>query len=94
MQNFGLRTDMYTKKNVPSKVRGAGSGAGAPSALEAAALPADPPAFPAEQSRSQRHSRVDRTGDPAAPGGNRAREGQSCGSGWPGCRPHLGVERA
>lgn len=28
MQNFGLRTDMYTKKNVPSKV-----GATAPSLL-------------------------------------------------------------
>lgn len=25
MQNFGLRTDMYTKKNVPSKVGGAAS---------------------------------------------------------------------
>lgn len=24
MQNFGLRTDMYTKKNVPSKVQGGG----------------------------------------------------------------------
>lgn len=23
MQNFGLRTDMYTKKNIPSKVQGA-----------------------------------------------------------------------
>lgn len=28
MQNFGLRTDMYTKKNVPSKVWGAASPGG------------------------------------------------------------------
>lgn len=37
MQNFGLRTDMYTKKNVPSKVRRWGlPGRGAPLLLEAA----------------------------------------------------------
>ncbi|NWU72656.1 SMRC2 protein, partial [Pterocles burchelli] len=40
MQNFGLRTDMYTKKNVPSKV---GTPRPLPSPLPAAAHPSLPP---------------------------------------------------
>lgn len=39
------------------------------------------PRFCAEQSRSQRHSRVDGAGDPAAPGGSGPGGGVSCGRG-------------
>lgn len=66
MQNFGLRTDMYTKKNVPSKV-----GAPAPSLLPPRApTPLLTPSFtPTEQSCRQRHAGVDGAGDAAAAGG-------------------------
>lgn len=47
MQNFGLRTDMYTKKNVPSKVQGRGHlGLVLLCSSRLQALPADPPVFP------------------------------------------------
>lgn len=43
MQNFGLRTDMYTKKNVPSKVQGRGHlGLVLLCSSRLQALPADP----------------------------------------------------
>lgn len=81
MQNFGLRTDMYTKKNVPSKVG---------TLCPCPRLPRLPPLTllfpPAEQSCCQRHAGVDGAGDAAAAGG----EWGSTGSGvqWD-CQPML-----
>lgn len=48
MQNFGLRTDMYTKKNVPSKVWKCGvtQGLRRPHSSEVKAPLTDPPVFP------------------------------------------------
>lgn len=76
MQNFGLRTDMYTKKNVPSKV-------GTPRRRRhPPARRRSPLSPPAEQSRRQRHAGVDGAGDAAAAGGERGSTGRG-GTGPP-----------
>ena len=96
MQNFGLRTDMYTKKNVPSKVQGRGHlGLVLLCSSRLQALPADPPVFPLQSKAAASATRewteqetlllLEVTG---------AREGESWKGKWPGCRPHLGVGRA
>lgn len=66
MQNFGLRTDMYTKKNIPSKVSPPRAPLPPPHMPRHAAHPSLPTA---EQSCSQRHEGMDGAGDAAAAGG-------------------------
>lgn len=74
MQNFGLRTDMYTRKNVPSKV-----GAAPPCAPHT--VPRHSLRSPtAEQSCRQRNEGMDGAGDAAAAGGEPGV--RAAGLGW------------